>query len=96
MLAGIERLFYVSLKTLQDLHAGAQQKDESDKFISEAMEKYRSGLDHFGRGLTIFRSFAETRNQNLLDEAKSEIWEGMRLLQSMQKLLEPRIRKREP
>jgi len=96
MLAGIERLFSVSLKTLQDLHAGVHQEDQRDGFMSEAVEKYRSGLEHFGRGLAIFRSFAETRNQNLLDEAKSEIWEGMSLLQSMQKLLEPRIRKREP
>lgn len=94
-LAGIEKLFSVSLKTLQDLHTSSQQEDERDRLMSEAVEKYRSGLEHFGRGLAIFRSFAETPDQHLLDEAKSEIWEGMGLLQSMQRLLEPRIRRRE-
>lgn len=95
VIAGIGKLFSMAEKTSRELSDKADREDSSDPTMSEAAEKYRNGLHHFGRGLSLLRSLAETGNQRVLDEAKSEIMEGAGLLQSMQRLLEPRIRNRE-
>jgi len=92
VIAGIERLFSLAEKTSREMPDKAHQQDRSDPMMDEAADKYRSGLQHFGRGLSLLKSLAETGNQRILDEAKSEILEGAGLLQSMQRLLEPRIR----